>query len=409
MAHRSEKIQFQNTQGIMLAGRLERPDGPIEGLAIFAHCFTCSKNASAATAISRALATDGIAVLRFDFTGLGNSEGDFANTNFSSNVEDLAAAANHLKERFRTPDILIGHSLGGAAVLAAAQQLPDIRAVVTIGAPFGPSYTLRHLQGKQDLIREKGQAEVELGGRTFTIRKQFIEDLEAQKTAARISGLNRPLLIFHAPNDEVVGIEEATKIYRHAKHPKSFVALDGADHLLSDKRDGQFTARMIAAWVSRYITKGERASRPVPEHSVRVLSRPAPFTTDIHTHTHHFTADEPIDLGGDDLGPSPYELLLASLGTCTSMTLGMYARRKGLGLKQVQVDLKQERIHAKDCQDCQSTDGYVTLIERTIHLTGDLTPQQRERMLEIADRCPVHRSLSNEIKIRSQLDNTTET
>jgi len=408
MAIRSEKIQFKNKRGLSLAGRLERPSGAIQSYALFAHCFTCSKNASAATAISQALSKSGIAVLRFDFTGLGNSEGDFANTNFSSNVEDLIAAARHLEDRFKAPEVLIGHSLGGAAILAAAHKIPSIKAVVTVAAPFDPNHILTHFHGSDAQIRKEGKAQVKLGGRHFSIHKQFLEDLEAQRPGSQIAGLKKPILIFHAPDDAIVPIDEATKIYKHAQHPKSFIALDGADHLLSNKADGRFVASMIAPWVARHLAESQEPAESVPENQVRVRSTQAPFTLDLFTDSHHFTADEPVEFGGDNLGPSPYELLLASLGACTAMTLGMYARRKGLDLNRVQVDLKQERIHANDCQDCQSSDGYVTLIERTLNLEGDLTSQQRARLLEIADRCPVHRSLSNEIKIRSKLDDTTE-
>lgn len=403
MGRSSEKVSFQNSTGEWLSGRLELPAQQPTSYAIFAHCFTCSKNIAAATVISRAMAEAGFGVLRFDFTGLGNSEGDFANTNFSSNLEDLIAAASHMSRLGKPPEILIGHSLGGAAVIAAANQIPGIKAVATIGAPFGPDHLRVHFADQAQRIESEGEAEVLLGGRTFTIKKQFLDDIKDSKFETLLANLKKPLLIFHAPLDQVVSIDEAAKIYSRAKHPKSFVSLDRADHLLTRKADSAYVAQMIAAWSQRYLP----AVAPVlekPEHgSVLVSSTERAFTQDITSKDHQWLADEPKSFGGDHLGPSPYELLLSSLGACTSMTLQMYARRKKWPLKKVKVDLKHQRIHAQDCQDCESTQGQVAVLERIIHIEGDLDDSQRKRLIEIADRCPVHRSLEGEVKIRTNL------
>ena len=405
MKAKREKIVFQNSAGEKLAALLENPSQP-HAFALFAHCFTCSKDIAAASRISRALAEKGIAVLRFDFTGLGNSDGDFANTNFSSNIEDLIAAASYLRDHHQAPSLLIGHSLGGAAVLAAARAVPEAAAVITIGAPANPDH-LRHLfAAKETEIKDQGQAEVNLAGRTFTIKQQFLEDISTQNLARHIAGLKKALLIFHAPMDNTVSIEEAARIYASAKHPKSFISLDSADHLLTRKEDSAYVAATIAAWVSRYLPQQpskQAGTRPAKGAVVINEKAPTTFTQAITSQHHDWTADEPTEFGGTDLGPNPYELLLSSLGACTSMTLRMYANRKKLPLTGVSVTLAHDRIHARDCEDCEKTDGYIDRIRKQITLVGDLTEAQRQRLLEIADRCPVHRTLHNEILIESKL------
>jgi alpha/beta superfamily hydrolase len=250
----SKKVEFEGAQGHSLAARLDGPESGSRGYALFAHCFTCSKDTLAAARISSALASEGISVLRFDFTGLGSSEGDFANTNFSSNIEDLVRAADWLREHHQAPTLLVGHSLGGAAVLAAAGRIDEVTAVATLNAPSDPSHVEHLLASKKDRIEVDGEAEVELGGRRFCIKRHFLEDVREQRLLAHAAELNRALLVFHAPTDRIVGIQNARQIFEAAKHPKSFVSLDGADHMLSRPEDAAYAATVLAAWASRYVT-----------------------------------------------------------------------------------------------------------------------------------------------------------
>ena len=406
----TERIDFDNGRGARLSARLELP-GPGESpwaTALFAHCFTCSKDIVAATRVSRALVREGIAVLRFDFTGLGNSEGDFANESFSSNVEDLLAAAEHLGSIGRAPELLVGHSLGGAAVLSAAGALPGVRAVATIGAPSDTEHVKQLFTGSLDAIEAEGSAEVALAGRRFRISREFVRDLEGQRLADRVRALDRALLICHAPADELVSIDHAARLYMAARHPKSFLSLAGADHLLTRKRDSEYAARAIAAWASRYLDlpESEAESGPgesLPHGTVRVTERKPPFTQVVQAGPHTFAADEPASYGGADTGPAPYDLLLASLGACTSMTLRMYADRKKWPLAGVSVELKHSKIHAEDCEDCETKEGKLDRIERAVRVSGDLSAEQRARLLEIADRCPVHRTLEGEIDVLTRL------
>lgn len=398
------KFDFPNQQGEQLAGMLELPDSPPSAYALFAHCFTCSKDIAAASRISRALADKGISVLRFDFTGLGNSDGDFANTNFSANVQDLVAASNHLAQQYQSPTILIGHSLGGAAVLAAAQQLPDVRAVATIGAPASAQHVKHLFTDKAAEIQAEGVAEVALAGRQFTIKRQFLDDLDNYSGTEHIGGLRKALLVMHAPMDQTVSVDEAAKIYAAAKHPKSFVSLDSADHLLSRREDSQYAADIIATWASRYVESvvGEKPSPnadPITPGHVRITEKNHAFTRGVQTSSHRLISDEPPAVGGENLGPNPYEYLLAALGTCTSMTIRMYANRKKLPLENIDIDLSHDRIHAQDCEQCESDGGMVDRITKVIRLQGDLSEQERTRLIEIADRCPVHKTLHNELLI----------
>ncbi len=406
----SNKVSFENLQGETLAGVLEIPESTVRGYALFAHCFTCSKNTLAATWISRALADQGIAVLRFDFTGLGESQGDFSSTNFSSNLQDILAAAQYLKEQYAAPTLLIGHSLGGAAVLAVAHQLPDVKAIVTIAAPATAAH-IRHLFS--DSYRELQQQPtvlVNLGGRNFTIRRQFIDDLEQYNTVEHIQALNKALLVFHSPMDDTVSIDEAGRIYSAAKHPKSFVSLDHADHLLTNPDDSHYVAQVLSAWASRYlqddqvVPKNDSSASPVLEPgNVLVRELDKKFTREVWTQHHRYVSDEPISMGGADLGMNPYELLLAALGCCTSMTLRMYANHKQLALQDIQVKLQHSRIHAEDCAGCDKPASMIDVITRTILLVGDLQEVQRQRLLEIANQCPVHKTLQNKMQIRTSL------
>ncbi|MBL4846785.1 MAG: bifunctional alpha/beta hydrolase/OsmC family protein [Planctomycetes bacterium] len=396
----SQPVTFPASSGALLAGRLSLPPGTPRAWALFAHCFTCGKDIAAARRISEALAARGFGVLRFDFTGLGQSEGEFAETTFSSDVADLAAAAAFLRAEHAAPTILIGHSLGGSAVLAAAANLPEIVAVVTIGAPFEPAHVAHLIEKGAPDLREKGEGTIQLGGRPFRIKAKFLEDLEAQNQPERIAALGRALLVLHAPGDEIVGIDEARKIYQAAKHPKSFVSLDDADHLLSRPRDANYAADLIAAWAARYLPESETDE---PEGTVRVEGGPSGFAQAVQAGPHSLRADEPRRVGGTDTGPAPYDLLLAGLGACTSMTLRMYADRKGWPLDGVQVRLKHDKIHAKDCEECETKTGRVDRIQREVTILGpDLDAAQRKRLLEIADRCPVHRTLESEIRIETR-------
>ena len=407
---RKERFEFQNDAGEQLAGLLERPEGPVAAVALFAHCFTCSKDIAAASRISRALASNGMAVLRFDFTGLGHSEGEFANTNFSSNVADLRRAADALREQIAAPQLLIGHSLGGAAVLAVAADIPEVKAVATIGAPSDPSHVAHLLEDKRTEIETDGEARVALAGRTFTIKRQFLMDIESHRLAERIGSMRKALLVMHSPVDDIVSIDNASEIFLAARHPKSFVSLDKADHLLMKRADSQYVAEIISAWARRYLLDDENNARaassrpPVGPGELLVEEHDGKFAQDVYTDKHYIRADEPSSYGGKDSGPSPYELLLAALGTCTAMTVRMYAARKKLDLGRVSVRLKHEKIHAIDCEHCDTTEGRVDRIERSLELSGDLSDDQRNDLLRIADRCPVHRTLHSEIDIQTRLD-----
>ncbi len=403
------KATFDNAEGESLAGLLETPDGPINAYALFAHCFTCSKDISAASRITRALAQQGIAVLRFDFTGLGNSDGDFSNTNFSSNLQDLICAAEFLEDQYAAPELLIGHSLGGAAVLAVSQHLPSVKAVATIGAPATAGH-VRHLFAKShEEIMEKQSACVELSGRRFMIKRQFIDDLEQHNSLDHISALKKALLILHSPLDQTVLIDEAARIYTAAKHPKSFVSLDNADHLLSRRQDAEYVANVLAAWAGRYFDGSQfsidNKKSPAPvvmTGKVVVREQNKKFTREIFTEHHRLISDEPESMGGNDLGANPYELLLAALGSCTSMTLRMYANHKKIDLRDIEVELFHDRIHAEDCETCEKQDQMIDKISRIITLTGNLDEEQRIRLLEIADKCPVHKTLTNQIHIETR-------
>jgi putative redox protein len=398
----SQRFDFPNAKGERLAALLDLPLDKPRAYALFAHCFTCGKDVHAAKRIAEGLTELGIAVLRFDFTGLGASEGEFRNTHFSSNMADLIAAANHLRKEAHAPSLLIGHSLGGAAVLAAASQIPEARAVVTIAAPAEAAHVSNLFRGKIEDIKAKGEVEVELGGRPFKIAREFLEDIESQKLSEHIANLRKALLIFHSPTDEIVGIDNATKIFVTAKHPKSFVSLAGADHLLSKRSDSAYVANVIAAWAERYLdvlvmdTKGETQGVTVAE------TRRGKLQQEITAGSHRFLADEPVSVGGLGSGPTPYDLLLAALGACTSMTVRLYADRKGIPLERISVRLQHSRLYAADCAECETKEGMVDHIDRAISFEGKLDGDIRARLLEIADKCPVHRTLTSEIKIRTK-------
>ncbi len=414
MTVKTEKLTFEGASGAALAARLDLPQGEPRAYALFAHCFTCTKDIFAAQRIAGALAERGIAVFRFDFTGLGHSGGEFANTNFSSNVDDLVAAADYLRATRKPPKLLIGHSLGGAAVLAAAARVPEAAAVATIGAPADPKHLALLFRDATDEIEAKGEAVVELGGRSVRIEKQFLDDISGHKLEAAVGSLRGALMVFHAPRDEIVGIDNAGRIFAAAKHPKSFVSLDDADHLLSRKADAVYVAQVLTAWAGRYLgaAPGDTESRDA-ELGPALAAEPGGvavrerghgrFAQELAAGRHRFTADEPTDHGGDDSGPTPYELLLGGLGACTAMTLRIYAERKGWPLDRVEVQLTHEKIHARDCADCETREGRIDRIDRRLTLLGPLDPEQRQKLLEISAKCPVHRTLTGEIKINTEL------
>jgi len=400
---RRSKIEFPGHDGGTLAGLLESPDAEPLATALFAHCFTCGKDIAAASRIARALVARGFEVLRFDFTGLGNSDGDFANTHFSSNVGDLVAAADWLRSEGRPPALLIGHSLGGTAVLNAAHRVPECRGVATIGAPADAQHVAQQFACDIDSIERDGAAEVQLAGRTFTIRREFLEDIHATD-ASHLAQLKPALLIMHAPGDTTVAVSEAERIYTAASHPKSFVDLHGADHLLSRAADAEYVATMIAAWASRLIAAPAGEPHPsVAAGEVRVAERDHRFAQDVHSDHHHWLADEPVKVGGGNTGPDPYEQLLAALGSCTTMTLRMYAQRKEMPLEDVIVTLRHEREHSHDCEGCEEEPRRIDVLTRTVTLTGDLDETMRASLLRIADRCPVHRTLEGPLAIRTRL------
>jgi uncharacterized OsmC-like protein/fermentation-respiration switch protein FrsA (DUF1100 family) len=408
----SQKLSFPGSQNAKLSARLDLPSGTMRAMVLFAHCFTCSKDIFAASRIASELSEQGFGVLRFDFTGLGASEGEFSSTNFSSNIEDLKAAADYLRDNFRAPDILVGHSLGGAAVLAVAGAIAEVKAVATIGAPADAEHVIANFGAHLDEIEQTGMADVELAGRRFTIRKQFLDDVRGHALEDRIAVMRKALLIFHAPKDAVVGIENAGRIFAAAKHPKSFISLDDADHLLSRREDAAYVAQVLSAWASRFIDAAPRSyALPYPGDKgvVSVAETGAGrFQQEIVSERHRLLADEPESVGGLDSGPSPYDLLAMALGTCTSMTIRMYAERKRIGLERVRVDVRHERIHAADCESCtdeqqQSPHARIDVFDRAITLHGKLSADETRRLLEIADKCPVHRTLERASHIRTRL------
>jgi putative redox protein len=404
MAPHTEKVEFPGALGATLSARLDSPVAPPAAYALFAHCFTCSKDARAAAYVAAALAGRGIACLRFDFTGLGGSGGDFANTNFSSNAADLVAAADFLRRRYRAPELLVGHSLGGAAVLAAAHAIPEAAGIATIAAPFEPAHVLALIPGRGE-IETRGEAEVVLAGRPFRITKQLLDDLAGQRPEAAVRSLERGLLVMHSPRDDTVPIDNATRIFQAARHPKSFVSLDPADHLLTRREDAAYAGHVIAAWAERFLgARGPEAPAAVAGKIVVRETREGKLAQLVAAGRHVLRADEPVAAGGLDAGPTPYDLLLAALGACTSMTVRLYADLKGLPLERVSVELTHDKIHAADCAECETREGKVDRIERVIRLEGALDDAQRAKLLEIAGKCPVHRTLHAEVTVPTRLE-----
>ncbi len=410
MVKKFERVAFAGSLGDELAARLDLPDGQVQAVALFAHCFTCSKDIFAAARISQGLTQAGFAVFRFDFTGLGQSGGDFANTNFSSNVADLIAAADHLRETRSAPQILIGHSLGGAAVIQAASHIPEVQAVATIGAPAEADHVVENFHAQLNEIEQQGVAAVELGGRTFSIKKQFLDDLKNQSIKAAAKELRKPLLIMHAPLDQTVGIDNAADLFVAARHPKSFISLDTADHLLTAKSDAAYVAQVLAAWASRYVDfekpadQGRDIPKPIEGGVVVRETRNGKFQQDVVVGPHLQYADEPKSFGGDETGPTPYEFVSAGLGACTSMTMRMYADRKKWPVERITVTVHHDKIHGKDCDECDvSPNAKIDQFVRDIEIEGDLDQEQLDKLMEIADKCPVHRTLNAPVHIPTNL------
>ncbi len=402
---RTKRIKFKNSEELELSARLELPagTGTPERFAIFAHCFTCGKNAKATTAISRALTQSGYGVLRFDFTGLGQSEGEFSDTGFSTNVQDIVDAAAFLQEFYRAPSLLVGHSLGGTAAIHAASKIKSIQALCTIGAPFEAVHVLNLFGKDRAEIHDKKNIKVQIASREFNIGDKFLEDLETISTADVLSKLKKPILIMHSPQDEIVEIQNAANIYNSAFHPKSFISLDGTDHLLTEDNDANYVARVLGAWVSRYICESDD-SKFQTEKQVAVQIGSDGFTTEVVAGEHYFLADEPKSVGGNELGPSPYELLNAALGACTAMTIKMYADRKKWRLDKATVHLSYNKEYDKDSANPEDRSSKIDFFERELELEGDLSEDQRERLLEIANKCPVHRTLTdNSVEVKTSL------
>ena len=401
-----ERIKFKNRNNYELTGIVHLPERKPTAFALFTHCFTCSKNIKAIGHISDSLVNEGIGVLRFDFTGLGESEGDFSDTNFTSNVEDIYDACDFLSSNYTAPSILIGHSLGGAAVLDAAGDIESCRAVVTIASPSSPDHIIRYFSNS-DEIEKKGVAEVKIAGRSFNIKKQFIENLKEQKLVEKVGNLKKALLILHSPFDNIVGIDNAGELFLAAKHPKSYVSLDKADHMLSDPKDSSYVGSLIASWVSKYTggieeDKFDDFADPLGA-DVSVSTEVSGYFSTINAKGHYLTADEPVEFGGTDKGPSPYDLLLASLGSCVNMTLKMYADRKKIPIERIVTRLSHKKIHAEDCADCETKEGKIDFIEEEIEIKGDLTEEQIKRFIYISEKCPVSKTLKSEVAISSKI------
>jgi uncharacterized OsmC-like protein/alpha/beta superfamily hydrolase len=400
----SKKVFFTNKSGERISGRMEMPPNQKpQNYAIFAHCFTCNKNFNAVRNITRALALRGFGVLQFDFTGLGDSEGDFSETNFSGNVEDLIAAANFLSKEYASPSLLVGHSLGGAAVIFAAKEIDSITAIATIGAPSNPKHVKHLFVNSLQEIQESGKAIVNLGGRNFTIKQQFVDDLEKQSLPELIRKIRKAILILHSPQDTTVGIENASEIFTSAHHPKSFVSLDGADHLLSKKEDSQYAGELIASWSRRYIEEKEQKEIRSTHQVAALLERENKFTTSIKIGPHYLVADEPPEIGGNNYGPTPYDLLASSLAACTAMTIKMYAERKHWDLEDVEVHITHSKEHAEDCKQMDNEAAKIDVLNREIIVTGNLDDKQKQRIAEIADKCPVHKTLHGAIKVKTKM------
>ncbi len=399
-----KKVIFRNNENQELVGRIELPTNQSpHNYAIFAHCFTCNKNLSAVKNISRALTKNGFGVLRFDFTGLGESEGDFEDTNFSGNVNDLISASDFLKDNYKAPSLIIGHSLGGAASIFAASQIESIKAIATIGAPSNPQHVQHLLRSSIEEIKANGKAIINLSGRDFTIKKQFLDDLETKSLPEVVKHIKKALLVIHSPQDRTVSIKNAEEIYKAASHPKSFISIDGADHLLMNKEDSKYVGNVISNWAKRYVEIPELERLNTHHQVIASLDKADGFTTQMKVGNHYLIADEPISYEGNDYGPSPYELVSAGLSACTAMTVQMYVKRKGWDLQNIEVHTSYGKMHATDCENCEDKSSKIDTFNREIKLKGELNEDQIKRILQIADKCPVHKTLHNEVQVITTL------
>ena len=397
-----QKVTFTNREGEELVGRLELPiDQRPHNFVVFAHCFTCTKNLIAIRNIARELVREGFGVLRFDFTGLGESEGEFENTNFSGNVDDLVDAANYLKEEYTAPTLIIGHSLGGSAAIFAAEQIPSVKAVAVISSPSNPEHVKNLVKDDIETIRKNGKARVNIGGRDFTLKKQFLDDIKNHPLTEVVANFRKSLLILHSPQDRIVGIENAKKLFVAAWHPKSYISLDGMDHMLSGQENSHYVGKVITGWAMRYVSMPKAETLQSNKQVAARLDNTEKFTTYMKLGDHNALADEPTTFGGNNFGPSPYEYLSGALASCTAMTVQMYARRKKWNLENITVHIDHSKEHAVDCENCESSSAKIDTFTKTIKIEGDLTREQKERLMEIADRCPVHRTLMSSVQIIS--------
>lgn len=402
---KSQKVTFKNKNKEELIGRLDLPvDKHTHSYVIFAHCFTCNKNLKAIKNISDGLTSNGFGVLRFDFTGLGQSHGAFEDTDFSHNVDDLLAASQFLETNYQAPILIIGHSLGGTASIFAAHQINHIKALVTIGSPFQPEHVGKLLESKMDKIQKEGKAQVNVGGRSFTIKKDFLDDLQKNKIDDFIGDLKKPFLIFHSPQDQIVDVKNAELLYKNAHHPKSYVSLDGSDHLMSKPKDSKYVGEVIASWASRYLNVQDKEKELKTKHQVVAsLDHEDDFTAKMALGSHKMNADEPHDFGGKNLGPNPYEFVSGGLAACTAMTIQMYAKRKKWKVDNVEVHINHKKDHCKDCGNVDNKKSKIDVFERDIILKGDLDDKQRQRLKEIANKCPVHKTLHADVEIKTKL------
>ena len=403
---KTTKLEITNKKGLKLQAYLELPaNQKPNNFAIFAHCFSCNSNFKATKNISRSLTNHGFGVLRFDFTGLGKSEGEFADSHFSANVEDLIDVHNYLETHYKAPSLLIGHSLGGAAVIVAASKLKNIKAVATVGAPATVGHVTHLFSHEPEDISEKGAIEVNIGGRPFKINEDFVADFSKTDLPKIIKELRKPILVMHAPFDKIVGIENAHEMYHNAHHPKSFVSLDAADHLLTKSSDSIYVGNMIGAWAKRYFEpeQNNMISSEGEQLVAHLNILEDNFTTSIQTKKHSFIADEPENVGGDDFGPSPYDFLSAGLAACTVMTLKLYAERKKWDLQEVFVYITYSKKHRDDLDIDADKPTRFDHLQKKLKFIGNLDEKQKQRLKEIAAKCPVHKTLQSKIIIETEI------